>query len=175
MTSTAPDRGHPADSPSPCQSRDGGVPYRRAVPPPHGSLRRQLGLASAVVVGAGSMVGAGVFTAWGPAADAAGTALLVGLAVAAVVAFANATSSARLAAVHPESGGTYVYARRQLSPAWGHLAGWGFVVGKTASCAAMALTAGAYLWPGQERLVGAGRRRRRHGASTSAASAAPSR
>ena len=117
-------------------------------------MHRQLGLASAVVVGAGSMVGAGVFTAWGPAADAAGTALLVGLGLAAFVAFANATSSARLAAVHPESGGTYVYARRQLAPVWGHLAGWGFVVGKTASCAAMALTAGAYLWPGHERLVG---------------------
>jgi APA family basic amino acid/polyamine antiporter len=124
--------------------------------PPPGSLRRQLGLGSAVVVGAGSMVGAGVFTAWSPAAAAAGTGLLVGLVVAAVVAFANATSSARLAAVHPESGGTYVYARRQLSPAWGHLAGWGFVVGKIASCAAMALTAGAYLGPGQPRLVAVG-------------------
>ena len=46
-----------------------------------------------------------------------------------------------------------MYGRRQLAPAWGHLAGWGFVVGKTASCTAMALTVGAYLWPSQERLV----------------------
>ncbi len=30
---------------------------------------------------------------------------------------------------------------------WGFAAGWGFVVGKTASCAAMALTFGAYAWP----------------------------
>ena len=83
----------------------------------------------------------------------------------AAVAFANATSSAQLAALHPESGGTYVYGRRRLGPAWGHLAGWGFVVGKTASCAAMALTVGAYLWPAQERLAAvlavAYRRRRR--------------
>ena len=93
------------------------------------------------------MIGAGVFSAWGPATDAAGTGVLIGLVVAALVAFCNATSSAQLAAVHPESGGTYVYARRQLGPVWGHLAGWGFVIGKTASCAAMALTAGAYLWP----------------------------
>ena len=70
-----------------------------------------------------------------------------------LVAFCNAASSAQLAAVHPESGGTYVYARRQLGPAWGHLAGWGFVVGNTASCAAVALTVGAYLWPEHERLV----------------------
>ena len=32
------------------------------------------------------MIGAGVFAAWSPAADAAGTGLLVGLAIAAVVA-----------------------------------------------------------------------------------------
>lgn len=99
------------------------------------------------------MVGAGVFTVWGAAADAAGTGLLVALAVAGFVALCNALSSAQLAAIHPESGGTYVYAGRQLGPAWGHLAGWGFVVGKTASCTALALTAGEYLWPQQQRLV----------------------
>ncbi|MEM8746135.1 MAG: amino acid permease, partial [Actinomycetota bacterium] len=104
-----------------------------------GSLKRQLGVGDAVVVGVGSMIGAGVFAAWAPAADAAGTGLLLGLVIAAAVAFCNATSSAQLAAVHPESGGTYVYGRRRLGPGWGHLAGWGFVVGKTASCAAMAL------------------------------------
>jgi APA family basic amino acid/polyamine antiporter len=119
-----------------------------------GTLQRRLGLTDAVVVGAGSMVGAGVFSAWGPAADAAGTGLLLGLVIAAIVALCNALSSAQLAALHPESGGTYVYARRQLGATWGHLAGWGFVVGKTASCAALALTAGAYLWPAQQRLVG---------------------
>ena len=117
-------------------------------------LRRRLGLVDAVTVGAGSMIGAGVFSAWAPAADAAGTGLLVGLVVAAVVAFCNATSSAQLAALHPESGGTYVYARYRLGASWGHLAGWGFIVGKTASCVAIALTAGAYLWPDHARLVG---------------------
>ena len=121
-----------------------------------GELKRTLGVRDAVVVGAGSMIGAGVFAAWSPAADAAGTGLLVGLAIAALVAFCNATSSAQLAAVHPESGGTYVYGRRRLGPFWGHLAGWGFVVGKTASCAAMALTVGAYLWPAHDRAVAIG-------------------
>ena len=118
-----------------------------------GTLKRELGVSDAVIIGAGSMIGAGVFAAWAPAARAAGTGLLIGLVIAGVIAFCNAASSAQLAAIHPESGGTYVYGRRQLSLAWGHLAGWGFVVGKTASCAAMALTVGAYLWPEQERLV----------------------
>ena len=104
-----------------------------------------------MIIGAGSMIGAGVFAAWAPAARAAGDGLLIGLAIAGIVAFCNAASSAQLAAIHPESGGTYVYGRRQLGLFWGHLAGWGFVVGKTASCAAMALTIGAYLTPEHQR------------------------
>ena len=111
-------------------------------------LERRLGLADAVVIGLGSMIGAGVFAAFAPAAAAAGSGLLLGLGLAAVVAYCNATSSARLAARYPASGGTYVYGRERLGPFWGYLAGWGFVVGKTASCAAMALTVGAYVWPG---------------------------
>lgn len=62
-------------------------------------------------------------------------------------------SSARLAALYPQSGGTYVYGRERLGPFWGYLAGWAFVVGKLASCAAMALAVGAYAWPGHDRLV----------------------
>ncbi|MEU9855415.1 amino acid permease [Streptomyces sp. NPDC047974] len=112
-------------------------------------LRRSLGVLDAVVIGLGAMVGAGIFVALGPAAGAAGTSagLLTALGLAAVVAYCNAMASARLAALYPESGGTYVYGRERLGPFWGYLAGWAFVVGKTASCAAMALTVGAYLWP----------------------------
>ena len=111
------------------------------------SLDRRLGLADAVFIGLGSMIGAGVFAAFTPAAQAAGSGLLVGLAVAAAVALGNALASAQLAAVYPESAGTYVYARRVLSPWWGFLAGWSFVIGKTASCAAMALTFAASAAP----------------------------
>ena len=112
-------------------------------------LRRSLGVFDAVVIGLGSMIGAGIFAALGPAAHAAGSGLLLGLALAAVVAYCNATSSARLAALYPASGGTYLYGRKRLGDFWGYLAGWGFVVGKTASCAAMALTVGSYAWPSQ--------------------------
>lgn len=116
-------------------------------------LRRRLGVFDSVMIGLGSMIGAGIFAALGPAASAAGGALVVGLAVAAMIAYCNANSSARLAALYPQSGGTYVYGRERLGPFFGYLAGWGFVVGKTASCAAMALTVGAYAWPGREHLV----------------------
>ncbi|MCU1697777.1 MAG: amino acid permease family protein [Mycobacterium sp.] len=115
--------------------------------PDQPSLERRLGAVDAVTIGLGSMVGAGIFVVLGPAAAAAGTGLLAGLAVAAIVAYCNATSSARLASLYPQSGGTYVYGRERLGPFWGYTAGWSFVVGKTASCAAMALTVGAYAWP----------------------------
>lgn len=49
-----------------------------------------------------------MFTALGPAAGAAGRWLLLSLLLAAVVATCNALSSADLAAVHPQAGGTYV-------------------------------------------------------------------
>jgi basic amino acid/polyamine antiporter, APA family len=120
------------------------------------ALRRRLGTTDAVVVGLGAMIGAGVFAAFAPAAAAAGGWLPVALALAAVVAYGNAVSSARLAALYPSSGGTYVYGRRRLGDLWGFLAGWGFVVGKTASCAAMALTVGAYALPGHERPLAVG-------------------
>ncbi|MEU9032763.1 APC family permease [Streptomyces sp. NPDC048383] len=116
-------------------------------------LKRSLGVFDAVVVGLGAMVGAGIFAALAPAAGAAGGLLLAALAVAAVVAYCNAHSSARLAARYPASGGTYVYGRERLGPFWGYVAGWGFVVGKTASCAAMALTVGAYAWPEHQHAV----------------------
>ena len=114
---------------------------------PESRLARRLGLGDAVVIGLGAMIGAGVFAAFAPAAAAAGPGLLLGLAVAGAVAYANATSSAKLAALYPESGGTYAYGRRRLGPFWGFLAGWAFVVGKVASCAAMALTFGNYAAP----------------------------
>jgi len=119
----------------------------RASGPAPSALHRRLGLGDAVVVGLSSMIGAGVFAVLAPAAGAAGGALLLGLALAAVVAWCNASSSAQLAAQYPTSGGTYVYGRERLGPWWGFVAGWGFVVGKTASCAAMALTVAAYAVP----------------------------
>ncbi|NSC20760.1 amino acid permease, partial [Streptomyces albus subsp. chlorinus] len=125
-------------------------PNPRGVPD---ELRRRLGAGDAVLVGLGAMIGAGIFAALAPAARAAGPALLPALALAAVVAYCNATSSARLAARYPASGGSYVYGRERLGEFWGHLAGWAFVVGKTASCAAMALTVGSYVWPAHAHAV----------------------
>lgn len=110
-------------------------------------LARRLTLSDAVAIGLGSMIGAGVFAVWGPAVGAAGSGVLLALVIAAAVAYANATASAQLAAVHPVAGGTYAYARAEIGPWWGFVAGWSFVIGKIASCAAMAMTFAAYAAP----------------------------
>jgi len=119
-------------------------------------LSRRLGIFDAVTLGLGAMIGAGVFAAIGPAARAAGAGMLIGLLVAAFVAYCNATSSAELASLYPESGGTYIYGRKRLGDFWGFIAGWGFVIGKLASCAAMALTFGYYAAPALARPLAIG-------------------
>ncbi|MEU4191251.1 APC family permease [Kribbella sp. NPDC026611] len=133
------DQPAPSDRPKPSDQR---VPAGGSVP---AGLARRLGLSDAVVIGVGSMVGAGVFAVWTPAAHAAGNGLLIGLLIAAVVAYCNAASSAQLAAVYPVSGGTYIYGRERLGNWWGFTAGSAFILGKTASCAAMALTFATYV------------------------------
>jgi APA family basic amino acid/polyamine antiporter len=110
-------------------------------------LARRLGTFDATVVGLAAMLGAGVFVAWGPAARSAGSWLLGSLAVAGLLAVCHAGASAQLASAHPASGGSYLFGRVVLGPWWGFCAGWGFVVGKTASCAAMAMAFAAYLLP----------------------------
>ena len=111
------------------------------------ALSRRLGLRDAVVIGLASMIGAGAFVSLGAAQDLAGSLAPAAVLVAAVVALCNAISTAQLAAQHPAAGGTYHYGRERLGPWWGFLAGWCFVIGKTASCAAMALVVAAYLVP----------------------------
>lgn len=110
-------------------------------------LQRRLGTRDAVMIGLSSMIGAGLFSAFTPAAAAAGSGLLLSLLIAAALAYVNARSSAQLAAKYPTSGGTYAYGREVLGPWPGFIAGWGFVVGKTASAAAMALTFATYVVP----------------------------
>lgn len=110
----------------------------------------------AAAIGVASMLGAGIFFVWAPATAAAGSAVLIALPLAAVIAVLNATSTIRLAMRHPVSGGAYAYGRAELGPLPGFVAGVLFLLGKTASVAAIGLIAGGYLWPGAERVVAAG-------------------
>lgn len=101
------------------------------------------------------MIGAGVFAVFAPAAQSAGSWILLSLALAGLVAWLNATSSAQLASQFPTSGGTYAFGREMLGPWWGYVAGWSFIVGKLASASAIALTFAAYVLPLQWQRSGA--------------------
>ncbi len=113
----------------------------------HRQLQRRLGVFDATSIGLGSMLGAGVFVVFSPAASLAGELLIFSVVLAGAIAYCNAVASAQLASIYPASGGTYLYGRKQLGEWPGFIAGWGFVTGKTASCAAMALTFGHYVAP----------------------------
>ena len=114
---------------------------------------RRIGLLGAVGIGAGAMLGAGVFAVWGPATALAGEYVVLAVAIAGAIAAVNALSTAQLASVHPVAGGAYTFGRRELTPTAGFVAGIGFVVGKTASIAAIALAVGLYAWPGQPQVA----------------------
>lgn len=136
--------------------RDGPGTTDGAPGPDAPRLARRLGLLDATTVGLGAMLGAGVFVAFGPAAAVAGATLPLALVLAGLVAWANADSSARLAAVLPTSGGAYAYGRARLGAPWGVLAGAAFLLGKTLSAGAIAWTVGTYLWPEAAQTVAVG-------------------
>jgi basic amino acid/polyamine antiporter, APA family len=108
-------------------------------------LRRELGLWDAIAMGLGSIIGTGVFVSIGIVVGIAGAGVIGGIAIAAVVAICNGLSAAQLAANHPVSGGTYEYGYRYLNPDVGFVAGWLFLLAKSASAATAALGFAGYL------------------------------
>ncbi|MDA0838498.1 MAG: APC family permease [Planctomycetota bacterium] len=108
------------------------------------TLKRELGIFGAMMMGLGSIVGTGVFVSIGIAAGIAGPAVILAIGLAAFVAMCNAFSSAQLAASHPVSGGTYEYGYEFLHPIMGFTAGWMFLCAKSASAATAALGFAGY-------------------------------
>jgi basic amino acid/polyamine antiporter, APA family len=102
------------------------------------------------------MVGAGAFYVWAPAASLAGSLLWVSLILAGTIALLNALVMAQLTIHNAVSGGAYRYGQKYIGPKAGFLAGWFFLVGKTASAAAISAIAGRYLWPENPTLVAVG-------------------
>lgn len=110
-----------------------------------GGLRRMLGFGSAVGLGLGSVLGTGVFVSLGVAAGIASSGIVLAVLFAAALATTSGLSSAQLAAAHPTSGGTYEFAHRLIHPFAGLIAGWTFLLAKSASAATAALGCAGYL------------------------------
>ena len=107
-------------------------------------LKRSLDLKDAVAVGLGAIIGAGIFVVTGVAAGVSGPSFIIGLLIAGTIATFNGLSSSQLAAVYPQSGGTYEYGYRLLTPSLGFSAGWMFVLSKLSAGGIVAIGFGSY-------------------------------
>tara|TARA_B100001027_G_scaffold174150_1_gene125391 strand:+ start:550 stop:1716 length:1167 start_codon:yes stop_codon:yes gene_type:complete len=108
---------------------------------------RTLTKKNSVYLGLSSMIGAGLFYNLAPTSKISSYSSILGLLLASTLAFANASSSAQLASLYPQTGGTYLYANKVLGFIAGNIAGIVFIFGKTVSCVAIALTLGNYISP----------------------------
>ncbi|HEU4729482.1 MAG TPA: APC family permease [Kofleriaceae bacterium] len=108
-------------------------------------LKRELGLAGAVVLGLGSMLGTGVYVTIGLAASIAGPGFPVSVLVAAIAAALGAMSIVTLSTRYPVSGGVYVFSRTLIHPEIGFATGWTFLCAKLASASTAAMGITAYL------------------------------
>ena len=107
----------------------------------------RLSLFGASALGVASMLGAGIFVVFAPAAELSGSFLFVSIAIAGLVAAINATSMIHLSKALPKAGGAYAFGKAYLSDNWGFLAGVAFIIGKIGSVAAIALAAASYIYP----------------------------
>ena len=108
-------------------------------------LKCSIGLWSAVAINVGAIIGGGIFVVTGIVAGYAGSALVVSMVIAGVIAFITAWSFAKLTAWQPVEGGVYEYGRQLVSPFAGFMAGWMWLVANTFTGAAVSLGFAYYL------------------------------
>ena len=120
------------------------------------NFSRTLTKRNSLYLGLSSMIGAGLFYNLAPTSKISSYSSILGLLLASTLAFANASSSAQLASLYPQTGGTYLYANKVLGKLHGNIAGIVFILGKTVSCVAIALTLGNYISPIYGKELGVG-------------------
>ena len=120
------------------------------------NFSRTLTKRNSLYLGLSSMIGAGLFYNLAPTSKISSYSSILGLLLASTLAFANASSSAQLASLFPQTGGTYLYANNVLGVLPGNIAGIVFILGKTISCVAIALTLGNYISPIYGKELGVG-------------------
>lgn len=109
------------------------------------ALRRSMGLAGAVAVVVGGVVGVGIFVLVAHVAAKAGPALWLAFAVALLLSVASTIPIIQLASALPRAGGGYVFVSRMLSPLLGVLTSQWVVLGGAFSSCLVALGLAEYL------------------------------
>ena len=108
-------------------------------------LAKDLGLVSAMTIGIGTMIGAGIFVLPGVAANAAGPVVVVSFVVGGLIAMVNALSVSELGTAMPKAGGGYYYINKSLGPMFGSIAGMGDWMGLAFASAFYCIGFGQYL------------------------------
>jgi len=108
-------------------------------------LRRELGFWDALTIGAGTMIGAGIFLLAGVALELTGPAAIFSYLGAGVVCMITAASAAEMATGMPTSGGDYYFVSRSLGPALGAISGVGIWFSLTFAIAFYLFGMGEYM------------------------------
>ncbi|WP_049921116.1 amino acid permease [Halopiger djelfimassiliensis] len=108
-------------------------------------LAKDLGLFSALAVGIGTMIGAGIFVLPGAAAQEAGPIVVLSFLIGGSVAMINALSVSELGTAMPKAGGGYYYINRALGPLFGSISGMGDWMGLAFASAFYCIGFGGYL------------------------------
>jgi basic amino acid/polyamine antiporter, APA family len=111
----------------------------------HTALEPRLGLWSATAISVGATIGAGIFVVIGIVARYSGSALVVSMVVAGIIAVFTALSFAELTAWKPVEGSVYQFTRQLVSPFAGFLTGWMWMVSNTFGGATVSLGFAYYL------------------------------
>lgn len=88
------------------------------------SSKRTIGLRGAIGVGVGAIVGGGILALAGVAFTTTGPGALAAFALNGIIAVLTALSFAELSALFPQSGGTYIFAKKVLSVGTAFSVGW---------------------------------------------------
>lgn len=108
-------------------------------------LRRELGFWDALTIGAGTMIGAGIFLLAGVALELTGPAAIFAYLISGVICVITASSAAELATGMPTSGGDYFFVSRSLGPAFGAISGVGIWLSLTFAISFYLFGLGEYL------------------------------